>query len=384
MNLNDLMTKLRSIEEGAPVAPVHTDAGASDEGIEQEGIIIGGPMGAMMPPEQPKQQDSVTMNVSMNGSGSGGIKDLMSILRNIEQGGISQHGAEHDHSEPIFGDESMEEVIGDDEESWGNSMKGATGHHTHGVDAVTFSGDDMNSKGKISPVSRAPGTNPLREPSQFDESLVQKLQNLYNEVKTRDLNENVTTDITGHTLQHILHTHMRDVKDFEEGGDLSDSLYDALYDYYFDDMPYGTKKGRDGDPYEWISDRFAADIGISETIQMNKIQGVAEGAKWRDAKYKDRLYTQEPGDSDDYDNIGYGYDFPERPENDPGQKRRMGGIGDKYDRTDPLEKGYGRYGRGSPVEKGPRKGLPSRNHITSLKGSIKAAHGTHPRPNLPE
>jgi hypothetical protein len=121
-----------------------------------------------------------------------------------------------------------------------------------------------------------------------------------------------------------------------------------------------------------------------EDMEESNEQSVAEAAKWRDAKHKDKLYTQEPGDSDDYDNIGYGYDFPERPENDPGQKRRMGGIGDKYDRTDPLEKGYGRYGAGSPVEKGPRKGLPSRSHITSLKGSIKNAHGKHHAPNLPE
>jgi hypothetical protein len=28
--------------------------------------------------------------------------------------------------------------------------------------------------------------------------------------------------------------------------------------------------------------------------------------------------------------------------------------------------------------------MPSRDHITSLKGSIKDAHGKHPHPNLPE
>jgi hypothetical protein len=28
--------------------------------------------------------------------------------------------------------------------------------------------------------------------------------------------------------------------------------------------------------------------------------------------------------------------------------------------------------------------MPSRDHIRSLKGSIKDAHGTHPQPNLPE
>jgi hypothetical protein len=35
--------------------------------------------------EQPKQQDSVTMSINMNGNGSGGIRDLMNILKNIEQ-----------------------------------------------------------------------------------------------------------------------------------------------------------------------------------------------------------------------------------------------------------------------------------------------------------
>lgn len=112
-----------------------------------------------------------------------------------------------------------------------------------------------------------------------------------------------------------------------------------------------------------------------------------EAAKWRAPKHKGKLYTQEPGDSDDYDDMDYGYDdygIKKRPANDPGQKRRMGGVGDEFSRTDPLEKGFGRSGTGSPVEKGPRKGLPKRDQITSLKGSIKDAHGTHTQPNLPE
>ena len=78
------------------------------------------------------------------------------------------------------------------------------------------------------------------------------------------INENVTLDENGNTFQHILNTFKRDVKDFEANGELTDALYDVLYDYYFDDMPYGTKKARDGDPYEWIGDRFAADLGIDE------------------------------------------------------------------------------------------------------------------------
>ena len=76
------------------------------------------------------------------------------------------------------------------------------------------------------------------------------------------LTENVLTDSTGSTFQHILDTFKRDVKDFKETGEVSDELHNALYDYYFDDMPYGTKKARDGDPYEWVADRFGADLGI--------------------------------------------------------------------------------------------------------------------------
>lgn len=48
-----------------------------------EGDIVGECGPAMGSPSN-EQQDTVTMNVSMNGSGSGGIKDILNILRNIE------------------------------------------------------------------------------------------------------------------------------------------------------------------------------------------------------------------------------------------------------------------------------------------------------------
>ena len=76
--------------------------------------------------------------------------------------------------------------------------------------------------------------------------------------------ESVLTDSTGHTLDHILNRFSREVADFKAGGEINDDLYHALYDYYFDDMPYGTKKARDGDPYEWISERLADELGINE------------------------------------------------------------------------------------------------------------------------
>jgi len=178
MELRNLIAKMTAIEEGAPVAPVHTDSPA-----EEEGIIIGGPMPGMMgQPHQPEQQDTVTMNVSMNGSGAGGIKDLMNILRNIEHGDAPIHGVEHGHEEPLLGDDEFEETMGDDKETWGNSAHGDVGHHVHGIDAVTQTGNDLASKGGQNP-HFSPGNNTLRASTTVHENLVSKLTDMYNTIK---------------------------------------------------------------------------------------------------------------------------------------------------------------------------------------------------------
>ena len=107
---------------------------------------------------------------------------------------------------------------------------------------------------------------------------------------------------------------------------------------------------------------------------------VDEAAKWRDPEHKGQLYTQEPrSDEDDY----YGDDdyYNPKPDDYPGAKNLKGGG--EFDHNDPLQKGFGRHGH-DVLDRGPRKGMPSRNHITSLKGSIKAAHGKHAAPVLPE
>jgi len=78
------------------------------------------------------------------------------------------------------------------------------------------------------------------------------------------IKENVLTDSTGSTLDHILDTYKRDVKDFTQSGEMSRHLEQVLYDYYYDDMPYGAKTGEDIDTSEWIGDRFAQDIGLDE------------------------------------------------------------------------------------------------------------------------
>ena len=183
-SIYELAEKIRRLDEGLEIMPI-------------------------MPGHAESQPDNVSMSINVNGQGEGGIRSIMNILRDIE--GNDSHGEpshEHDPKEPLIGDmvkdmnddiendtgeesplsDAPEEEVeegneNDDGETWANSAHGDAGHHVHGVDAITFSGDDMNSKGKISPVSRAPGTNSLREPSTFDESLVRRLQEHYEQIK---------------------------------------------------------------------------------------------------------------------------------------------------------------------------------------------------------
>lgn len=180
MNFYDLSAKLRAIEESS---------------VAECGDMM--PMPMM--PHAPGQQDSVTMNVSMNGNGAGGIKDLMNILRNIEQ------AAEHDHTEPMVAephhaghdhndgvdivlgtaDEDMladpdaRSGAGAGDESYGNSAPGGSDAHQFGIDSMTRHGDDMHSKGSVKRLRVNGGENPLQE------GLVERLSQMYEEIKTR-------------------------------------------------------------------------------------------------------------------------------------------------------------------------------------------------------
>lgn len=113
-------------------------------------------------------------------------------------------------------------------------------------------------------------------------------------------------------------------------------------------------------------------------------QKTTEAAKYRDPKYKDKLYTQEPPDYTYGPDMDDAYYNP-KPDDYAGRKRKIGGS--EFDHNDPLRKGdgIGRSGiKNNILDRGPRKGLPSRDQVTSLKGSIKSAKGTHAEPNLPE
>ena len=199
MNFEELYKKIANLDK--PVKPLDESLDESLSECACDGT-----------PDQPVQQDTVNMNVSITGQGSNGIRDLMDILKNIdkqpEEPAEPMMAPQISHDEPeepeevvVIGNpaESYEEdepqepqhevpadmILGGEEEledDFENSAKGFSGPKTYGIAAVTAIGDDLASKGGPSPSSRAPGSNPLRK---VDESLIRNLNNLYNEVKSR-------------------------------------------------------------------------------------------------------------------------------------------------------------------------------------------------------
>lgn len=113
----------------------------------------------------PKQQDNVTMNVSMNGSGAGGIRDLLNVLKDIQDGPEAEPHRDQDAEHDV--------LVGD-------SYDNAPNEVTLDMDAVIPTGNDIHSKGR-----EAEKVNGGGNPFNVDESLVNHLSNLYNEVKSR-------------------------------------------------------------------------------------------------------------------------------------------------------------------------------------------------------
>lgn len=82
-----------------------------------------------------------------------------------------------------------------------------------------------------------------------------------NDMKKKSITESAITNDP--SLDKVLRHFGKEVEDFKNGGDLDDHLYNALYDFWFDEMPYGTKKARDGDPYAWVSQRLDQELNPS-------------------------------------------------------------------------------------------------------------------------
>jgi hypothetical protein len=64
--------------------------------------------------------------------------------------------------------------------------------------------------------------------------------------------------LTNQSPEDILSKYPQEWEQLKQGADVMDfdKLYDELYAYFADEMPYGTQKARDGDPYQWINDEL--------------------------------------------------------------------------------------------------------------------------------
>jgi hypothetical protein len=203
MNFNELMQKMRDLD--APVSE-ELKGGQKNLDVDKDGDIEADDLkdlrdkkvdeelvdecGMDMPSmSSPKQQDNVTMNISMNGSGSGGIRDLMNILRDLEDGpGDSSNNMDDEMGviiDKMAGDEGDHEMplIGMDEAEAGGFDQATTAPDEMYADpaTVTPTGDDLHSKGAERPKVNG-GGNPY---AMTMETLTNRLSNLYQEVKSR-------------------------------------------------------------------------------------------------------------------------------------------------------------------------------------------------------
>jgi hypothetical protein len=133
------------------------------------------PMGMMGMSGPQGQQDNIDMNITLHGSGSGGVRDLMNILRNIES---SDNKDVHSHDvSKIFGGEIP---MGFDEEMSDGGFGDASttpDPTVSGLDAVTDLGAPINGGDHRKRQAGLPQGAPMHE------TLVGRLSALYNEIK---------------------------------------------------------------------------------------------------------------------------------------------------------------------------------------------------------
>jgi len=204
MNFNELFQKMRELD--APVAE-ELKGGQKKLDQDKDGDIEADDLKALrdkkvdeelvdecgmdMPSMgSPKQQDNVTMNISMNGSGAGGIRDLMNLLRDLEDGPEDGGNGMDDEMGVIIdkmaGDEGDSEMplIGMDETDGGGFDQASTtpNPQTAPLGAAFPTGNDISSHGGNERPKVNGGGNPY---AMAAEGLIPRLSSLYQEVKSR-------------------------------------------------------------------------------------------------------------------------------------------------------------------------------------------------------
>jgi len=111
--------------------------------------------------------------------------------------------------------------------------------------------------------------------AKFDRAVDKKTNESKSRRAFKVIAEGAEFNVSDSGLARVLKRFPHEVKVFKDGGDLGDALYDALYDHYCStgEMPYGTMKARDGDPYEWVAQQLDRDIsydtGLTEDSGVN-------------------------------------------------------------------------------------------------------------------
>lgn len=205
MNFKELMARMTELDqpigEQNPVDLTNTEykqggAPQQDEGNKITGVLADKdtPVGAPIPgtdltktkqledelqqemgcgmsmPSMNKQQDNVSMNVSMNGAGTGGIRDLMNILKNIEK---DTDSSDHDHDMPGMLVHKKDPVLGDE---YVNSPDAQVAQGNFPVDH----GDDLHKSKNSYSDKPYRGDNPMAL-----ESYKAKLHTMYEDIKNR-------------------------------------------------------------------------------------------------------------------------------------------------------------------------------------------------------
>jgi len=205
MNFNELFQKMRELDQpigeelkgGQKKLDVDKDGDIEADDLADlrakkvdEEIVDECGMDMPMPMGSPKQQDNVSMNISMNGAGPGGIRDLMDILRDIENG-PSDDGSDMDGEMGIIIDKMAGDDSGHDEPLLGMDEAGAGGFdqasttpdpETAPLGAAFPTGNDLSSHGGNERHKVNGGGNPYAVAA---ESLIPRLSSLYQEVKSR-------------------------------------------------------------------------------------------------------------------------------------------------------------------------------------------------------
>ena len=115
---------------------------------------------------------------------------------------------------------------------------------------------------RMQELSDDPDVRKVIEQLQVDDTAAMNPAEPTNPADLEPMNESRLMDDTGETIDHILNRFKHEVKNFEQGADMDEDLYHALFDYYHDagEMPYGIAKARTGDPYEWVAQNLESHL----------------------------------------------------------------------------------------------------------------------------